>query len=225
MRAIRKTTGTKALRADLRYPDGMGSNEPARRSASGELVAQLCWMIGVLVSYFVGTLFHPLAAAGTLAATFAATLLLAYLATGLSAVPRLAATLALQAPLIIGLGLYSLGQPVGYQPSYACFFWGGTDLELVLAFACITLLSAPIAFFLRMDRDGLGRLRAASRAGAPILLAVSLALVLLGWARAARLPALEDYFDTLPVHATLPQPAKSPCVPIEDRRDPKHDPG
>src|SRR5437879_458278 len=95
-------------------------------------------------------------------------LLVARVSMGWCAVPAMFATLTLQAPLAVGLGLYALGLPVGHQPLFPCFFWHGTSLQLVVSFACVVILTSPIGFILRLERAGMHRLRWLARRAAPV---------------------------------------------------------
>jgi hypothetical protein len=202
----------------------MESNERGpRRNPAAELGAQLVWVVGTLASYFVGALYQPWVGVAALSTTFGVVLLLARLSAGWHAVPAMFATLLLQAPLLVGLGLYAIGLPIGHDP-WPCYFWYGTDLELLEVVVCIMVLASPVGFMLRLGRRGLGRVRWFARGAAPLAVVASLVLVVLGGVRLSQLPAVDRYLESLPVHATLPPPGE-PCTPIEDKRDPKHDPG
>ena len=200
------------------------SRREAHHTPVAELVVQVVWVVGVLAAYFAGAGIHPLAAVAVLAATFGVTLLFARLSTGWRAVPAMFATLTLQAPLLCGLGLYALGLPLGHHP-YLCFFWHGTSLQLVEAFAVVAALSVPIGFMTRLERGGLRQLHWFARRAAPVAALGSAVLVVLGAVRLTRYPTPDHYLESLPLHATIPTPRDQPCTPIENKRDPNHDSG
>jgi hypothetical protein len=195
-----------------------------RRRAPLELLAQVVWMVGAFASYFAGATFHAVAGLGVLLATFCLTLLVAVLAIGWGAVPRVIAALLLQAPLLVGLGVYALSLPLGHDP-FPCFFWDGTALQQLEAFTVVAALSAPFGFLLRLERPGVERLRWFARRAAPLATLLAAGLAALGAVRLARFPTPDHYIESLPLHATIPSPRGQPCAPIEDTRDPAHDPG
>ncbi|MEJ7735606.1 MAG: hypothetical protein WKG00_41265 [Polyangiaceae bacterium] len=78
---------------------------------------------------------------------------------------------------------------------------------------------------LRLDRRAIHALRWFARGAAPVVGVALGALVVLGTLRLTRLPTPDHYFDSLPLHATIPRPQAQPCTPLENRQDPDHDPG
>jgi hypothetical protein len=71
----------------------------------------------------------------------------------------------------------------------------------------------------------LRRLRWFARRAAPVAAVGSAILALLGAHRLVRFPTPDHYVESLPLHATIPPPRDQPCTPIENERDPNHDPG
>ncbi len=189
-----------------------------------ELLAGLVWTVGATGSYFGGATLGVVSGLGILAATFCLTLLIASAATGGRASTPLLVALLLQAPLVVGLSVYALYLPLGHAP-FPCFFWEGTALQQLEAFAVVAALSAPLGSLLRMERGGALRLRAWARPAAPLATALAAVLAVLGAVRLSRLPTPDHYVESLPVHATIPSPRGQTCTPIEEKRDPKHDPG
>jgi hypothetical protein len=137
--------------------------------------------------------------------------------------PPLFAALLLQAPLLVGLGFYALDLPLGHDP-YPCFFWEGTDLEQLEAFAAVAALSAPLGLLLRLERGGLRPVQWLARRALPFAVLGAVALAALGAVRLARFPTPDRYVESLPLHTTIPSPRDQPCTRIEDKLDPKHAP-
>ena len=204
----------------------MESNARSSSSSAAELLLQVLWVVGAIAAYFVGSAFHALAGIGVLALLFAFCLLLARASRGWAAIPGMCAALLLQAPLLVGLGYYNATlRPIGDNNPYLCFFWRGTDWQLVASIALIVALSSPVGALLRIDRRAVDALRWFARGAAPVATLALIALVALSALRLARLPTPDRYIDSLPLQAALPKPEGQPCTPLDVRKDPAHDSG
>ena len=203
--------------------------EPARTYRSArpgiELVAQLVWIVGAALSYFAATLVHPAAAAGGIAATAVATLAVARRSCGWRALPAVLAALALQAPMLVGVGFHELAAPLGAGRRWPCFFFRGTDLELLEVFLGLVVVSLPLGALLRLEPPGLRRIGRLARKLAPAVVLGAAVLVALGVARLARFPTPDRYFDSLPLEGRMPRAPTETCTPLDQRRDPEHDGG